>query len=134
MTVEGLITIPSAFDPGQTVDRLVAEVEARGMTVFARIDHSAGASEVGLTLRATVVLIVGNAKGGTPLMQAAQTIGIDLPLKVLVHQDADGSVFLSYNDPRWLARRHEIETELAANVEAMAAALDAITLKASRSA
>jgi uncharacterized protein (DUF302 family) len=134
MTVEGLITIPSGFDPGQTLDRLVAEVEARGMTVFARIDHSAGASEVGLTLRPTVVLIVGNAKGGTPLMQAAQTIGIDLPLKVLVHQDADGSVFLSYNDPRWLARRHGIETELAANVEAMAAALDAITLKASRSA
>jgi uncharacterized protein (DUF302 family) len=134
MTVEGLITIPSGFDPGQTVDRLVAEVEARGMTVFARIDHSAGASEVGLTLRPTVVLIVGNAKGGTPLMQAAQTIGIDLPLKVLVHQDADGSVFLSYNDPRWVARRHGIETELAANVEAMAAALDAITLKASRSA
>jgi uncharacterized protein (DUF302 family) len=134
MTVEGLITIPSGFDPGQTVDRLVAEVEARGMTVFARIDHSAGASEVGLTLRPTVVLIVGNAKGGTPLMQAAQTIGIDLPLKVLVHQDADGSAFLSYNDPRWLARRHGIETAVAANVEAMAAALDAITLKASRSA
>src|SRR6266699_6659471 len=81
MAADGLTTIPSSFGPKETMDRLETEIKAKGMTVFARIDHAAGAAEVGLPLRPTELLIFGNAKGGTPLMQAEQAIGIDLPLK-----------------------------------------------------
>ena len=108
MAAEGLITMASSFGAKETMDRLEAEVKAKGLTVFARIDHAAGAVEVGLPLRPTEVLIFGNAKGGTPLVQANQAIGIDLPLKALVFEDAAGKVWLSYNDPRWLAQRHEL--------------------------
>jgi uncharacterized protein (DUF302 family) len=101
MAADGLTTIPSSYGPKDTTDRLEAEIKARGMTLFARIDHAAGAAEVGLSLRPTEVLIFGNAKGGTPLMQSNQTIGIDLPLKVLVWQDASGKTWISYNDPSW---------------------------------
>jgi uncharacterized protein (DUF302 family) len=104
-------------------------VKARGLTVFARIDHAAGAAAAGLSLRPTEVLIFGNAKGGTPLMQPVQTIGIDLPLKALVWQDGSGTTFLSYNDPAWLAKRHGI-SGAAAVVGNLSAALDAITKKA----
>jgi uncharacterized protein (DUF302 family) len=106
MAVDGLITIESAYGPKDTMDRLEAAVKAKGLNVFARIDHAAGAAEVGLQLRPTALLIFGNAKGGTPLMQAAQTIGIDLPLIALVWQDAAGKTWLSYNDPDWIAKRH----------------------------
>ena len=106
MAAGGLTTARSSYGPKDTMNRLEAEVKARGMTVFARIDHAAGAAEVGLTLRPTELLIFGNAKGGTPLMQSIQTIGIDLPLKALVWQDASGNTWLSYNDPSWLAKRH----------------------------
>ena len=99
MAVEGLITLPSSFGPKETMIRLQAEVRARGMTIFSHIDHAAGASAVGLELRPTDLLIFGAAKVGTPLMQSAQTIGIDLPLKALVWQDAQGAVHLTYNDP-----------------------------------
>jgi uncharacterized protein (DUF302 family) len=104
--VQGLTTIKSNHSPQETMDRLEAAVKAKGMTVFARIDHAAGATAAGLALRPTEVLIFGNAKGGTPLMQAGQTIGIDLPLKALVWQDASGETWLSWNDPAWLAARH----------------------------
>jgi uncharacterized protein (DUF302 family) len=106
MTENGLTTLPSAHGAKETMDRLEAEVKAKSMTVFARIDHAAGAKEAGLTLRPTEVLIFGNAKGGTPLMQALQTTGIDLPLKALVWEDPDGKVWLSYNEPAWIAQRH----------------------------
>ena len=76
--------------------------------MFARIDHAAGAAEVGLTLRPTELIIFGNARGGTPLMQASQTTGIDLPLKVLVWEDTAGKTWLSYNEPSWIARRHGV--------------------------
>ncbi|MDQ1741517.1 MAG: hypothetical protein QOE53_3169, partial [Pseudonocardiales bacterium] len=85
------------------MDRLQAEIRAKGMTVFARIDHAAGATEVGLTLAPTELIIFGNARGGTPLMQSVQTVGIDLPLKALVWEDADGNTWLSYNEPEWIA-------------------------------
>jgi len=106
MAVQGLTTIKSNHAPDETMKRLEAAVRAKGLTVFARIDHAGGASAVGLSLRPTEVLIFGNAKGGTPLMQAAQSIGIDLPLKALVRQDASGETWLSWNDPAWLAARH----------------------------
>ena len=90
MMADGFITLESAYGPKDTMNRLEAEVKPKGVTVFARIDHAAGAAEVGLPLRPTAVLIFGNAKGGTPLMQSVQAIGIDLPLKALVWQDASG--------------------------------------------
>ena len=99
MAVDGLVTIRSDRGPAETMNRLEVAVKERGLTVFARIDHAAGAKEVGLPLRPTSVLIFGNAKGGTPLMQSIQTIGIDLPLKVLVWEDASDVTWLSYNDP-----------------------------------
>ena len=106
MAAEGLTTVASSFGPKETMDRLEAEIKARGITVFARIDHAAGAAQAGLSLRPTELLVFGNAKAGTPLMQSNQTIGIDLPLKALVWQDASGKVWLSYNDPASLAKRH----------------------------
>ena len=125
MASQGLTTIKSSHGPQETMNRLDAAVKAKGMTVFARIDHSAGASAVGLSLNPTEVLIFGNAKGGTPLMQSAQTIGIDLPLKALVWQDASGDTWLSYNDPAWLAKRHGLDgTE--APIGNLTATLDAV--------
>src|SRR5258708_35857008 len=103
--MEGLTTIQSNFGPQETMDRLEAEIKARGMGVLARINHAALAAEAGLALRPTEVILFGNPRGGTPLMQANQAIGIDLPLKMLVWQDASGKTWLSYNEPDWLARR-----------------------------
>ena len=130
MAAEGLTTIKGHFGPKDTMNRLEAEVKVRGLTVFAHIDHAAGAVAVGLPLRPTDLLIFGNAKGGTPLMQSAQTIGIDLPLKVLVWQDAEGATWLGYNDPNWISARHGASAASAA-IEAMAGALAAVVLAAS---
>ncbi|MGZ5875135.1 MAG: DUF302 domain-containing protein [Bradyrhizobium sp.] len=126
MAAPGLITIRSIYGPKETMQRLEAEVRAKGMTVFARIDHAAAATAVGLSLRPTEVLIFGNAKAGTPLMQSVQTIGIDLPLKALVWQDASGNTRLSYNDPAWLAQRHGLSGETQPVIEMMTAALNAV--------
>jgi uncharacterized protein (DUF302 family) len=125
MGADGLTTIASSHGPKETMDRLVAAVKAKGLTVFARIDHAAGATEVGLPLRPTELLIFGNARGGTPLMQAAQTSGIDLPLKALVWQDAAGKTWLSYNEPAFIAQRHGLGHEVDTPVSALTAALDA---------
>jgi uncharacterized protein (DUF302 family) len=125
MAADGLTTIPSGFGPQDTMNRLETAVKAKGMTVFARIDHAAGAAAAGLPLRPTEFLIFGNAKGGTPLMQSVQTIGIDLPLKALVWQDASGKTWLSYNDPEWLAKRHGLGGETEAAVKMMTGALAA---------
>jgi uncharacterized protein (DUF302 family) len=130
MSADGLITVSSGRGPKDTMDRLAAEIAAKGMTVFARIDHAAGAADIGLSLRPTELLIFGNAKGGTPLMQSDQTIGIDLPLKALVWQDASGRTWLSYNDPSWLAQRHGLGPEVEAAVKAMVAVLGAVAAKA----
>jgi len=129
--MEGLTSIRSRFGPKETMDRLQAEIRAQGMTVFARIDHAAGAAEVGLTLPPTELIIFGNARGGTPLMQSVQTVGIDLPLKALVWQDTAGTTWLSYNEPSWTAQRHGV-----ANAEPvvtkMTAALSAMSRKATK--
>jgi uncharacterized protein (DUF302 family) len=130
MGAEGLTTLPSGFAPSETMDRLEAEVKARGMTVFARIDHAAGAARAGLSLRPIEVLIFGNAKAGTPLMQSNPSIGIDLPLKMLVWEDANGKVWLSYNEPNWLAKRHGLGAESQTIVDGMAAGLNALARKA----
>jgi uncharacterized protein (DUF302 family) len=130
MAADGLTSMASRFSPAETVERLEAEVRAKGMTVFARIDHAAGAKEAGLTLRPTVVVIFGNARAGTPLMQANQEIGLDLPLKALVWEDAAGKTWLAYNDPAWLAKRHGIGADANPVVDAMTAALTAVAKKA----
>ncbi len=130
--MEGLTSIQSKFGPKETMDRLQAEIRAQGMTVFARIDHAAGASEVGLTLPPTEVIIFGNARGGTPLMQSVQTVGIDLPLKALVWEDAAGTTWLSYNEPGWIAQRHSVANAKPV-VSKMAAALSAMSRKAANS-
>ena len=127
MAACGLTTLPSRFGPKETVERLTAEIKARRLTVFARIDHQAEAVAVGLTLRPTEVIIFGNGKGGTPLMQAGQTAAIDLPLKALVWQEASGKTWLSYNDPEWIAKRHGLDRESQKTVTAMAALLEAVT-------
>ncbi len=110
------------------MDRLAAAVADRGMAILARIDHAAAAATVGMALRATEVLIFGNPRAGTPLMQTAQTVGIDLPLRALVWRDEAGGTWLSYNDPHWLAARHGLGA--APGLEAMTAALAALAHQA----
>src|SRR6266567_2160314 len=127
--VEGLTTIPSRFDSRETTDRLEAGIRAEGMTVFARIDHAAGAREAGLELRPAEVIIFGNARGGTPLMQASQTAGIDLPLKALVWQDEEGKTWLSYNEPSWIVQRYSLGIR-AEIVDNLTAALNTMSRKA----
>jgi uncharacterized protein (DUF302 family) len=129
MSADGLITLRSAFGPQATMRRLKAEVLGRGMTVFAHVDHAAGAASANQPLRPTDLLIFGAAKGGTPLMELEQTIGIDLPLKALVWQDEAGMTFLSYNDPSYLAGRHGVGESGKPFSEAMSSALRTIAAK-----
>jgi len=133
MAVDGLTSLRGSNNPRDTMNRLEAAVKVRGMTVFARIDHAAGAAAAGLSLRPTEVLIFGNAKAGTPLMQSVQTIGIDLPLKAMVWQDASGETWLSYNDPAWLAQRHGLASETGHVIGSMSAALADIAKAAASS-
>lgn len=126
MTPEGLTVAASPHDAKATLDRLTAAITARGMSIFGRVDHAAGAEQVGMALDPTEVIIFGNPKGGTPLMQANQTVGIDLPLRALVWSDAAGQTWLAYNDPAWIARRHGVEGVTTGPVQAMTAALAAI--------
>jgi len=130
MLARGLVNVRSQFGPEETVNRLEAELAAKGMTVFARVDHAAGAEAVGLALQPTEVLIFGNARGGTPLMQAARTIGLDLPIRTLVWQDAAHVTWLTYNDPRWLARRHVLGPEAEDAVAAMTVMVKALAAAA----
>jgi uncharacterized protein (DUF302 family) len=126
MTPEGLIVRASRREPKETMDRLAAAVTAGGAAVVARIDHAAAAAVVGLALPPTEVLVFGNPRAGTLLMQAAQTIGIDLPLKALVWRDASGATFVGYNDPHWLSRRHGVEAGNEPVLKAMADFLAAV--------
>jgi uncharacterized protein (DUF302 family) len=126
----GLITVASSFPAQETARRLEAAITKRGLTLFARIDHAANAASANLPLRPTEVFIFGNARGGTPLMQDKQSAGIDLPLKMLLWEDAEGRVSLSYNSPTWIAQRHGLGAASAAPVAAMTAALDVIAREA----
>jgi uncharacterized protein (DUF302 family) len=132
MAIEGLTTLKSEFSPEDTVARLEAAAQAKGLTVFARIDHAAGASAVGMPLRPTVLVIFGNARGGTPLMQARQSAGIDLPLKALVWLDEAGATWLSYNEPAWLAARHGIGPQAGATLQALTGTLATLARSATR--
>jgi uncharacterized protein (DUF302 family) len=126
MAKNGLITVESRFGVTETIDRLTEAVEHAGLLVFARIDHAAGARKVGASLRPTELLIFGNPKGGTPLMQDRQLAGIDLPVKALAWEDAQGKVWLSYNDAHWLAERHGLGDASRNAIAAIAAGMDKV--------
>jgi uncharacterized protein (DUF302 family) len=104
----GLISVKSAHDVKTTADRLEGMLKQKGMKVFIRINHAQGAQKIGKELRPTELIVFGNPKVGTPLMQCAQSVAIDLPQKALIWQDAQGQVWLSYNDPNYLVERHQI--------------------------
>ncbi|MER8701569.1 MULTISPECIES: DUF302 domain-containing protein [unclassified Mesorhizobium] len=126
MAKNGLITVQSRFGVAETIDRLVGTVERAGLLVFARIDHAAGARIVEASLRPTQLLIFGNPKGGTPLMQDRQLAGIDLPVKALAWEDEQGKVWLSCNDAHWLAERHGLGDASRNAVAAIAAGMDKV--------
>ncbi|WP_417501546.1 DUF302 domain-containing protein [Marinobacter sp.] len=105
---DGLISVKSPYSAQETMNKFEGVVKSKGLNVFARIDHAAGAEKAGMVLRPTELLIFGNPQGGTPFMKCAQTVGIDLPLKALVWEDESGQVWLGYNDPTYLAKRHKI--------------------------
>ena len=123
MTAEGLKVLQSRHGPVETLQRIEVAMARYGMAVFARVDHGAAAEKVGMELRPTVVLLFGNPRAGTPLMQKTPTIAIDLPIKMLVWQDERGVTRLGYNDPSWLLRRHGTPNDGSADVmtEALAA-------------
>jgi uncharacterized protein (DUF302 family) len=120
----GLIHISSRHSVPETVERLESILGAKNLTIFALVDHSGEAAKVGLTMRPTQLIIFGSPKGGTPVMVAAPTVAIDLPLKALVWEDADGKVWLSYNDPEYLKRRHNIPDEVLKNISGVGALLE----------
>ncbi len=132
MPNNGLISLPSRVSVAETLERLLASLAARKLTVFARVDHAAGAALAGLPLRPTEMVMFGNAKGGTALMQDRQSAAIDLPLKALVFEDAGGKAWLAYNDPAWIAERHGLGAASAAAVKAMAELLGAIAREATQ--
>ncbi len=107
---DGVVAVKSPYSARDTMNRLEETVKQRGLTVFARIDHAAGSAKIGKALRPTELLIFGNPQGGTPFMECAQTVGIDLPLKALVWEDDSAQVWLGYNDPAFLAQRHGAAT------------------------
>jgi uncharacterized protein (DUF302 family) len=125
MSDDGLITVASSFSVRETVERLVSFATSHGLMVFARIDHADGAAKLGLPLRPSVLVMFGHPKGGTPLMQDRQTAGIDLPLKALAWEDADGKAWLTYDDAAWIAQRHGLGPASAQAVQAIAAGLAA---------
>jgi uncharacterized protein (DUF302 family) len=118
MPGNGMMSVQSHFSAKETIERLLATLAEKHLTVFAR--HAAGAASIGLSLRTTELVIFGSAKGGTPLMLDQQSTGIDLPLKVLVWEDAEHKAWLSYNDPTWIAQRHSLGARSSPAVTVMA--------------
>jgi uncharacterized protein (DUF302 family) len=112
----GLVDVPSNHSVDETVERVKNILQTKGIRLFALIDHSGEAEKVGMKMPPTKLLIFGNPKGGTPLMLAAPSVALDLPLKILVWQDSQGKVWLSYNSPEYLQDRHEVPQELLQNI------------------
>lgn len=132
MEQDGLTRWVSSYGLTETMQRLRSAIADHGMAVVAHIDHGAAAAQAGLALRPIEVLIFGNARAGTPLMQVSPTAGIDLPLKALVWTDEDGATWLAYNDPGWIASRHKARSGNDRVLEAMRKALAAVADKATR--
>jgi uncharacterized protein (DUF302 family) len=129
---QGLVTVASKWPVDTTVERLEQAVTAAGLVVFARVDHARNAREVDMDLRPTFLLIFGNPRGGTPLMQENQVAGIDLPLKLLVWEDEDGQAWVTYNEVAWIARRHDLSPETAGVVTATASAVENLARRATQ--
>lgn len=121
----GMVSVPSHHNVAASLDKLTQIAQSRGLTIFARINHSGDAQKAGLSLRPTQLLILGAAKAGTPLMQARQSTALDLPLKVLAWEDAQGHTWLSYNDPAWLQQRHQFPVTLQSNIAPLAKLVEA---------
>jgi len=119
----GMIDLPSPYSVPDTLARLESILKERGVSVFACVDHSGEAAKAGLAMRPTQLLIFGSPKGGTPLMVAAPSVAIDLPLKALAWEDERGKVWLSYNDPEYLQQRHGFPVELLKNIAGVSALL-----------
>jgi uncharacterized protein (DUF302 family) len=113
---QGIVNKPSRYPVDETVDRLTSALHARGITLFAVIDHSGEAAKAGMFLRPTKLMIFGSPKGGTPVMVAASSSALDLPLKLLVRQDPDNQVLVSYNSPKYLQERHQFPVDLLPNL------------------
>jgi uncharacterized protein (DUF302 family) len=114
---EGIVKIPSHHSMDQTVDKLKTILQAKGVMLFALVDHSGEAEKVGLKMPPTKLLIFGNPKGGTPLMLASPSVAIDLPLKILIAEDSQGRVWISYNSPEYLKERHDLPQNLLPNID-----------------
>jgi uncharacterized protein (DUF302 family) len=128
--VKGLTTYLSTFGPKDTADRAISAIKARGIPLVASVDHAEAADEVSMSLRPTLLLIFGNPKAGTPLLQVSQTMGIDLPLKLLIWEDSLGQTNLSYNDPVWLARRHSLGEDCAQTLAVLSQTLEDVAVEA----
>jgi len=109
LAVDGLVAVESAHDPATTMDRFEEAAENADLNIFVRVNHAEGAASIGEELRPTELIVFGNPQGGTPFMQCAQSVGIDLPLKALTWEDETGQAWLGYNDPAWVAARHGVE-------------------------
>jgi uncharacterized protein (DUF302 family) len=120
----GLVHLRSPYSVTETLQRLESVLKAKNLTEFARVDHSGEAEKVGLKMRPAQLVVFGSPKAGTPLMVASPTLAIDLPLKALVWEDTEGKVWLSYNSPEYLQRRHEIPDELVKNIAGIGALLE----------
>jgi uncharacterized protein (DUF302 family) len=112
----GIVHLQSPYSVPETLQRLEALVTAKGLTIFARVDHSGEAAKIGMEMQPTELLLFGSPKSGTPMMIASPTLAIDLPLKALAWQDVDGAVWLSYNSPEYLQQRHKIPESLLQNI------------------
>jgi uncharacterized protein (DUF302 family) len=123
-TENGIIHISSPHTVPETLERVESILRSKNLTIFARVDHRGEAEKVGLAMRPTQLIIFGSPKAGTPMMIASPTLAIDLPLKALVWQDAEGKVWVSYNDPNYLKRRHNISDELLKNISGVGALLE----------
>src|ERR1700733_5830877 len=123
-TENGLIHLSSPYSAPETLQRVESILRTKNLTIFARIDHSGEAEKVGLAMRPTQLIIFGSPRAGTPMMIASPTLAIDLPLKALVWQDAEGKVWVSYNDPNYLKRRHNISDDLLKNISGVGALLE----------
>jgi uncharacterized protein (DUF302 family) len=124
-SAQNIVSKPSKYSVPETIDRLEKIAKSKGLTIFARIDHSGEAEKAGLKMRPTQLLILGNPKAGTPLMNASPSIAIDLPLKALAWQDADGKVWLGYNSPDFLKQRHNLPDDMVKVLGAIGGLVDA---------
>ncbi|MCU1306057.1 MAG: putative exported protein [Acidobacteriaceae bacterium] len=124
----GIISVPSNHSVDQTVEKLKGILEAKGVTLFALVDHSGEAEKAGMKMPPTKLLIFGSPKAGTPLMVAAPSIAIDLPLKILVSEDDQGKVWVSYNSPDYLKQRHAVPDDLVKNIDVIGKLIQAVII------